>query len=182
MIDEFDCRLIKELQKDGRQTYIELGKKLGVVEGTIRKRIKVLRDKGVIRIIAVPNLSNMGYNFTCTMCLQVRLSDLRNVANTLAQNPNVSHLAFITGRYDLIARIILRSPEELSKFIEEEISAIPSVLRTETFVDLDKIKEDWSGIDSVQFSLAEARRPVKSKGFNRGSIHISAISTKTKNL
>lgn len=150
MLDELDYKLIKELQKDGRQTYIELGKKLGVVEGTIRKRVKALMNNDIIRVVAIPNLSKLGYKFTCTMGLQVRMAGLREVADTLAKNPSVSNLAFITGEYDLMARIVTRSPEDLSHFIENEISAIPNIMRTETFVNLDTIKGEWSGIDNIQ--------------------------------
>lgn len=153
MIDELDCKLIKDLQKDGRQTYVELGKKLGVAEGTVRKRVKALIDKNVIQIVAIPNVGKLGYKFICTMGLQVRMVDLRKVADALAQNPNVCHLAFVTGKYDLMARIITRSPKELAHFIENEISAIPSVLRTETFVNLDTIKGEWLAMDSIQLSL-----------------------------
>jgi len=78
------------------------------------------------------------------------MGDLRKVADSLAQKPNVCYLAFVTGRYDLIAIIVSRSPEELSRFIEKEISAIPSILRTETFVNLDVIKGQWPWIDTTQ--------------------------------
>lgn len=150
MINELDRKLIKELQKDGRQTYVELGKTLGVVEGTVRKRVKDLTDKKILKIVAVPNLSELGYTCMNVMALQVRMADLRTVADALSQKPNVCHLAFVTGRYDLIAIIVTRSPQELSRFIEDEISAIPSILRTETFVELDIIKGGWLGIDTIQ--------------------------------
>lgn len=150
MIDELDRKLIKELQKDGRQTYIELGRTLGVVEGTVRKRVKHLTDKKILKIVAVPNVGELGYRFVSVMALQVRMADLRTVADALAEKPNVCHLAFVTGRYDLIAIIVARTPEELSRFIQHEISAIPSILRTETFVELDVIKGGWLGMDTTQ--------------------------------
>lgn len=150
MIDELDRKLIKELQKDGRQTYVELAGKLGVVEGTVRKRVKTLIDNNMIQIVAVPNMGELGYKFISTMALQVKMADLRKVADTLTQKPNVCRLAFITGRYDLMALIVTRSPQELSCFIEDEISAITSILRTETFVELDVIKGGWLGIDTTQ--------------------------------
>jgi len=153
MIDELDRKLIKELQKDGRQTYVELGRTLGVVEGTMRKRVKNLIDKKMLKIVAVPNLSELGYRFMNVMALQVRMADLRMVADALVEKPNVCHLAFVTGRYDLIAIIVTRTPEELSRFIEHEISAIPSILRTETFVELDVIKGGWLGMDTTQLII-----------------------------
>jgi DNA-binding Lrp family transcriptional regulator len=47
MIDELDRQLILELQKDGRQQYVDLARKLGVVEGTVRKRVKRLLQRNL---------------------------------------------------------------------------------------------------------------------------------------
>ena len=74
------------------------------------------------------------------MGLQVQMSALRHVAQILDSKPNVQWLAFVTGRYDLMAIVIEKSTEDLSSFIEKEISAIPSIVRTETFVNLDIVK------------------------------------------
>lgn len=150
MVDDLDLNLIRELQKNGRESYVDLASRLGVVEGTVRKRIKHLLDRDIIKIAAVPNVRELGYSFTCIMGLQVRMEDLRKVAKNLAQNQHVCYLAFVTGRYDLMAIVVTQSPEELSQFIEKEISAIPSILRTETFVNLDIIKGAAGLLDTVQ--------------------------------
>ena len=150
MIDELDLKLIQELQKDGRQSYVNIARMLGVVEGTVRRRVKDLADRNIIKIVAVPNPREMGYNFISVMGLQVRMADLRKVADELASKPNVCYLAFVTGRYDLMAMLVTRSSEELSQFIEKEISALPSILRTETFVNLDIIKGGRPGLDTTQ--------------------------------
>ncbi|MCL0029776.1 AsnC family transcriptional regulator [Dehalococcoidia bacterium] len=45
MIDELDRKLIQELQRSNRQSYVDLARMLGVVEGTVRKRVKDLQDR-----------------------------------------------------------------------------------------------------------------------------------------
>jgi len=150
MYDELDQKLIQELQKNGRESYVDLAKRLGVVEGTVRKRVKYLLEKDIITIVAVPNVRKLGYSLISVMGMQVRMEELRRVAENLAQNQHVCYLAFVTGRYDLMAIIVTRSPEELSQFIEREISAIPSILRTETFVNLDIIKGAGGMLDTIQ--------------------------------
>lgn len=150
MVDKFDQKLMMVLQENGRQSYVDIATTLGVVEGTVRKRVKDLLDRKIMKIVAVPNLRELGYRFISIMGLQVRLEDLRKVAEHLSQNPNVCYLAFVTGRYDLISVIITQSSEELSEFIEKDISALPSIIRTETFVNLDVIKGGWLGLDTAQ--------------------------------
>lgn len=143
MLDKTNQKLIKELQYNGRRSYTELAQMLGVTEGTIRKRVKDLQKQNVIKIRAVLDPTKIGYNLVSIMALQVRLAELRQVGEILAQKPNIYYLAFVTGRYDLLAFVIARTPEELADFIKEHISSIPSIIRTETFVNLEVIKSPW---------------------------------------
>ena len=168
MYDDLDIKVIRELQTDGRRSYAELADKLGVVEGTVRRRVKRLVQDDIVRVVGAPNLRKLGYGFIATVGLQVRMADLRSVADSLARNKHVCYLAFVTGRYDLMAMIITRSPEELSGFIEKEISAIPAILRSETFVNLDIIKgaptllDTTHIVDALQAPTPESKkRPAK---------------------
>ncbi len=169
MIDELDLKIIIELQRDGRQTNIELARKLGVVEGTIRKRVKALQDNNYMRIVAVPHLRELGYKCISTIAIQVQLKMLRKVAEALAEKPNVGYMAFVTGRYDLLAVVMTPSSDDISAFIEKEITPIPGILRTETFVNLDVIKGGWYGIDTTQIvnALTIPARP-QSKRLSAG--------------
>ena len=151
MVDDLDLNIIQILEQDGRKNYTDIAKQLGVVEGTVRKRVKSLIDNKIISIRAAPNPRGIGFNVIAVMGLQVQMSALRHVAQILEAKPNVQWLAFVTGRYDLMAIVIEKSTEELSKFIENEISAIPSIVRTETFVNLDIVK----GLLSNTVSLIE---------------------------
>ncbi len=149
-IDKLDRELILDLQKNGRRSYMDLAKMLTVSEGTVRARFKKLVDKGIIKITAMPELDKLGYNFMGIVGLQVRLADLREVADQLTKNPNVCYLANVTGRYEFIAIVVTKSAEEFADFMENVLSAIPSILRTETFVSLHIYKGHATGLDTTQ--------------------------------
>jgi len=160
MIDDFDQKLVLELQKNGRRSYVDLAKTMGVTEGTVRKRIKNLMERDVLDIAAVPHLNKLGYNFIGIVGLQVQLSELRQVARQLAENPNVCYLVNVTGRYEFIAVVVARSSKEFADFMENVVSAIPSVLRTETFVTLNTYKGKEFGLDTVQLiNSLDANQP-----------------------
>jgi len=148
MISKFDQELIEALQEDGRTPFTHLSEKFKVVEGTIRRRVNNLLKKRIIKIVAAPNMRELGFNFVAIMGIQINMTDLRKVADALVKKPNVCYLAYVAGQYDLMAVIMTRSPQDLAKFIEEEIATVPSVLRTETFVNLDIIKGGWLGLDT----------------------------------
>ncbi len=47
MLDDLDKRILGHMQEDGRMTFVDLASHLGVSEGTIRKRVKRLEERGV---------------------------------------------------------------------------------------------------------------------------------------
>jgi len=150
MIDELDRQIIVELQKNGRETYKNLAKKAAVVEGTVRKRVKNLMKRDIVRTAAVPNVRKLGYSFVSIIGLQIRIDNLTTVAENLAQNYHVCYLAAVTGRYDFMAVVVARSPEEHSQFVKEDLSTIPGILRAETFVNLNIIKGEVGLLDTAQ--------------------------------
>lgn len=149
-LDKIDHKLILDLQKNGRCSYMQLAKMIGVAEGTIRNRLRKLMVGGVIKVTAIPELSSLGYSFIGIMGMQIRLADLHQVAEQLSQNPHVCYVANVTGGYDLIAIVVTKSPGEFAYFMEHVVSAIPSILRTETFVTLKNYKGSGGGLDTTQ--------------------------------
>ncbi|MCX6013393.1 MAG: Lrp/AsnC family transcriptional regulator [Chloroflexi bacterium] len=138
MLDNLDINIIKALQKDGRVSFVSLASNLGVVEGTIRKRVKKLVGSGIIQISTLYNHSTDN-SLLCMIGVQVSGSK-RKVADIMARKPEIPYVAFVTGRYDLMIIVHSDSPSELAEFILKEIAVIPGVIKTETFINLDIIK------------------------------------------
>lgn len=148
MIDKLDQEIILQLQKSGRQSYTDVAKLLHTSETTVRNRAKSLIDRGIIKVTAIPDLKALGYGFIGIMGLQVQLRDLQTVASQLTKHPNVCYLANVTGKYDFIAIIVTKSSDEFADFVETVVSNIPSIIRTETFVNLHIYKGEVVGLDT----------------------------------
>lgn len=142
MLDEIDMKLIQELQQDGRQTHVELAKKLNMGESTVRRRLQRLLGNGSIRVVAVPNPVRLGLNFVCIMHFQIIKDKLRQFGRELAQYPNVYSLGITTGEWDIIAVLVLRSPEQLADFMWRVVPR-PEVVRSETVIEVEILKTPW---------------------------------------
>ncbi len=149
-LDKLDQNIMMALQKNGRLSYMELAKMMAVTEGTIRNRFTKLVNNGIMRITASPDIEKLGYGFMGIIGMQVHLADLHEVADKLAQNPNICYLVNVTGRYELLATVVTRSSKEFAYFMETVVSAIPNILKTETFVALNVYKGAGSGMDMLQ--------------------------------
>ena len=147
MPDKLDRELIIQLQKDGRQSNVKLASELGVSERTIRNRLDSLLKRKVITITSVPNLEYFGYEFIGIVGLQIQLLSLSMIKKTLVEQPNICYLANVAGRYDMIFIALAKSTKEFATFMEDHISNIPGIIRTETFVCLNLYKGEISGLD-----------------------------------
>jgi Lrp/AsnC family transcriptional regulator for asnA, asnC and gidA len=148
-MDALDKELIIELQKDGRRSFVELAEILHISEATARNRVKRLLNQGLVKVTVVPDMQMLGYQFVGILGIQIRLTYLRSVVGQLTQHANVCYLANVTGRFDLIGIIVTRTASEFADFIENVISVIPGVDRTETFVSLNVFKGETIGMDTL---------------------------------
>jgi Lrp/AsnC family transcriptional regulator for asnA, asnC and gidA len=144
ILDELDEKLISLLQSNGRASNIELAKKVGVSEGTIRRRFRNLIDEDFIRVVAIPDPSKLGRRTAALIGLQVDPALVDSVSVELSEIDDVQYVAITTGAYDIFLWVALGSPEELSLFLRDRLGAISGIRRTETFVNL-AIKKNPAG-------------------------------------
>ena len=61
----------------------------------------------------------------------------RDVYASLLQMDSVVETHSVYGEYDLVARVNFEDSREMSKFLIEEMRAIPGVLKTETLISVE---------------------------------------------
>lgn len=143
-LDDLDLVLISELETNGRQTNTDLAKKIGTSKATARRKLNKLLEDGVIKVVAVANPPALGYKTVATMGINVRPGDVDTVADKLASYANVHFVIISTGRYDIIAWMMFKEPEELSDFLRTELGNIPGLVSVETMINLKIIKASFT--------------------------------------
>jgi Lrp/AsnC family transcriptional regulator for asnA, asnC and gidA len=134
-IDELDRAIIVLLQDDGRRSYGEIGKAVGLSEAAARQRVNRLRDSGTIRIVAMTDPVRLGLGVVATVGVRVA-GDVRKVAARLAEVDQIEYVVITAGSYDLLLEVVCRSEDELLDVISDGIRAVEGVRETETFVHL----------------------------------------------
>lgn len=143
-LDETSKAIIEQLQIDGRRSYAEIGKAVGLSEAAVRQRVQKLTDAGVMQIVAVTDPMRLGFNRLAMIGIRVS-GDTRVVADRLATMPAVSYLILSAGSFDIMAEIVCEDDADLIEFLNSEIRSLDGVASTETFVylELKKQKYDW---------------------------------------
>jgi len=133
-MDDTDREIIKILKNDGRATYGEIGKKVGLSEGAVRKRIKVLVDSGVIRRFTVKVGLTEGAEAITLLSINPSLPT-SEVSKIIKKIPNVETVYEITGQYDIAVIVTGLNVAEVNECVEK-IRRIDGVANTNTMIIL----------------------------------------------
>ncbi len=128
------ARLLEMLEKDGRITFSELARRLGVSEAAVRKRVKRLEREGVIKgYCARVDPKKLGFEIHAVIGMDVRPDKLIAVIRSLKEMKPKS-LYLCAGDHTVLFEAWFRNSGELERFVEtaeslEGVSRVcPSVL------------------------------------------------------
>lgn len=139
-LDEVDRRIIARLQYDGRMPFTDIAAQLGISEGSVRRRVKQMREDGVLQIVGIAEPQHLGWNAAQMIGITIQAGQVEEVAQQISQFPEVSYLFQATGGFDLFAEVFCRDMEHFVSFLNSTLQQIPGVDRTETFMILKMYK------------------------------------------
>jgi len=139
-MDELDRNIIQYLQQNGRQPFTDIAQKLEVSEGTIRKRVSRLIEEGFLRVIGVADPVKLGYKVSAVIGISIQGGQLDRIAQKIAEIPEISDVALVSGEFDLIALAYCYNREHLTTLISEKLRSIEGIAHTQTFVILKNFK------------------------------------------
>ncbi|WP_432696643.1 Lrp/AsnC family transcriptional regulator [Marinobacterium sp. YM272] len=144
-LDKFDRAIITELQLDARVTVTSLAAKVGLSKTPCQIRMRRLEEQGYIRgYTALIDQKKMGLDHIAFA--QVTLNDTSTAAleafNAATRKISaVEECHMIAGNFDYLLKVRTRNMEEYRAVLGEQISALPHVLQTSTFVVMENVKD-----------------------------------------
>jgi DNA-binding Lrp family transcriptional regulator len=133
-MDDTDKWIIKLLKDDARAGYGEIGVKVGLSEGAVRKRIKTLIDEGVIRKFTVKIGVAEGTQ-AITLLATNPAYPTQEVSKKIQTIPNVETTYEVSGEYDIVAVISGMNMTEVNECIER-IRLVEGIMKTNTMIVL----------------------------------------------
>ena len=127
MISDIDRAIISFLQFDGRMSFTKIAEELGISEGTVRRRVKQLKEDGTLQIVAIVEPHELGWTEVAMIGLSVKSNQLTEVAEEIAQLPEVSYLFQAAGEFDLFAEVFCRDREHFISFLNNKLQKVPGV-------------------------------------------------------
>ncbi len=132
-IDEINLAIINHL-KDGRMPYKKIADLLALSEGTVRGRVKKLKEEGVLDITALVDPEALPDQSVVMVGVRLKDMDLVKKGEEFSKLRGVTSVCVVTGRFDLILTVLLTKDFTMVKFYTEEVSKLENVRSVETFV------------------------------------------------
>jgi Lrp/AsnC family transcriptional regulator for asnA, asnC and gidA len=145
VLNETDRKIISYLQYDGRMPYTAIAAKLDITESTVRRRVKQLAESGKLQIVAIVKPKDLGLDEAAMIGISVKTNRIAEVADEIAQLPEVTYLFQAAGEFDLFAEVYCRDREHFVSFLNEKLQQIPDIERTQTIfiLKMHKLSYRW---------------------------------------
>lgn len=132
-LDEFDHKILIELERDGVMTAATLAEQVGLSPSACHRRVKALEAAGVIEGYAAI-LSEKAMGRSATVFVAVTLEDQRRETmakfeRAVAQCREVQDCHLMTGESDYLLRIVIRDDDRYERIHQETLSRLPGVRR-----------------------------------------------------
>lgn len=130
-LNSIDRNILRELQKDGRITFSELAKRVGLTTSPCLERVKRMEREGIIQgynALLNPELLNVGL----VVFVQIRLSrtsqDIFTRFKEAAINlTEVQECYLVSGNFDYLIKARVTDMNAYRKFLGETLLSLPGV-------------------------------------------------------
>lgn len=138
ILDEFDIKIIKELEKDGRMAFSSIAATLKISNTMVHQRISRLIEQGVISgIKPLVNEKKIGYDWASFTGITLNKdSDSDRIIEELKAIPEITECYYVTGSFTLYIKIIAKNHEHMRKVLYEKIDRISGIAKTDSIVEL----------------------------------------------
>jgi len=143
-LDAVAKTIIELLQEDGRRSYSDIGRVVGLSEAAVRQRVQRLTESGVMQIVAVTDPMQLGFHRQAMIGIRVS-GDTRIVAEAIARVEAIDYVVITVGAFDVLAEVVCEDDDQLLALINDVIRQIEGVVSTETFIyaKLQKQLYNW---------------------------------------
>jgi Lrp/AsnC family leucine-responsive transcriptional regulator len=119
MIDEIDWKILRELQSNGRITFAELGRRVGLTTPAVIERIRKMEDARIITgYRAEIDTAKVGLPITAFIRMSISGVDYSHIIEVAEESSEVLECHRATGGDSFIMKVAVSSVQHLQDLID----------------------------------------------------------------
>lgn len=133
-MDEYDKHLLALAQQNNRMTNQEMAELVHLSQSAVRKRMKRLRDDGIIaHDVALLNSTKLGLTIICRLhCSELTRQAYQSIIDTIDEAPEALQCYNVSGEFDFVVIAQMRDMEHYTDWLENRMMANPYIVHCET--------------------------------------------------
>jgi len=139
-MDIVDLKILELLKENSRMSFNDISQNVGKTEATIRRRVKKLKEEGIIKKFTIDfNIDNKPRT-RATVKVEPDFKEIKRILKELLEIEEITNIWRLSGDCGLFMKVEIPSIEQFNPLIEEKISQIKGVKIVETCFITDVIK------------------------------------------
>lgn len=141
-MDDVDLAILRSLIKNSRITISQMSKEIDIPDATISNRLKKLETDVIKRYTLIPDWQKVGLEITSIIIIQTESERHELVKEELSRLEKVSEVYSVSGEYDILIKVWVKSIEDLNQLINSKIRSIDGVEDLTEMIVMERVKED----------------------------------------
>lgn len=141
-MDDVDLAILRSLIKNSRITISQMSKEIDIPDATISNRLKKLEKTVIKRYTLIPDWQKIGLEITSIIIIQTESERHELVKEELSRLKKVSEVYSVSGEYDILIKVWVKSIEDLNQLINSKIRSIDGVEDLTEMIVMERVKED----------------------------------------
>lgn len=122
-VDVTNWKILECLQLNARESFVSIGKKVGLTPPAVAERVKKMEDLGIIEgYKTVVSHSKIGLQLRAIVALRAFVGKLKPFLNKVDSFEEVVNCYRITGNENIIMEVVLKDQFHLEQFIDKLIT------------------------------------------------------------
>ncbi|MGO1120081.1 Lrp/AsnC ligand binding domain-containing protein [Rhodovibrionaceae bacterium A322] len=145
-LDKIDRNILRALQDDGRQSNVDLAKKVGLSPTPCLERVRRLERDGYItgyRALLDPAKLDAGLIVYVQVTLDRTTDDVfEQFRQTVINHPEIVECAMVAGGFDYLMKVRVANMEAYRRFLGSSLTSLSGVSQTHSYVVMEEVKPD----------------------------------------
>jgi len=144
-LDRIDKSILRELQQDGRLSFVELAEKVGLSTSPCLERVRRLERSGLIRrytALLDPSALNASLLVFVEISLNYTSGDIfEEFRHAVQRWPQILECHLVAGDFDYLLKIRIKNMASYRSLLGEILHTLPGVRDSRTLVAMETVSE-----------------------------------------
>ncbi|MDD9891707.1 MAG: Lrp/AsnC ligand binding domain-containing protein [Gammaproteobacteria bacterium] len=144
-LNKIDRKILQELQMDGRITYAELARRVGLSTSPCLERVRRMEREGIIRgYTTLLNPGCLGANLIVIVQIRLKRTSqniFEKFKEAAVRLEEVQECYLISGNFDYLIKARVPDMEAYRQFLGSSLLSLPGVQESTSYVVMELVKE-----------------------------------------